>query len=55
MSEFCSDPLLHYLTESDRQLRRHQLFDGRAAAKIDPEGPIFAIEKGELIMPRGVI
>ena len=24
-------------------------FDGRAAAKIDPEGPIFAIPKGELI------
>lgn len=24
-------------------------FDGRAAAKIDPEGPIFAIEKGKLI------
>jgi len=26
-------------------------FDGRAAAKIDPEGPIFAIPKGELIDP----
>lgn len=26
-------------------------FDGRAAAKIDPEGPIFAIDKGELIDP----
>ncbi len=26
-------------------------FDGRAAAKIDPEGPIFAIEKGELTDP----
>ncbi len=24
-------------------------FDGRAAAKIDPEGPIFAIPKGELL------
>jgi acetyl-CoA decarbonylase/synthase complex subunit beta len=24
-------------------------FDGRAAAKIDPEGPIFAIPKGELV------
>jgi acetyl-CoA decarbonylase/synthase complex subunit beta len=24
-------------------------FDGRAAAKMDPEGPIFAIEKGEII------
>lgn len=24
-------------------------FDGRAAAKIDPEGPIFAVAKGELI------
>jgi len=24
-------------------------FDGRAAAKVDPEGPQFAIEKGELI------
>jgi len=26
-------------------------FDGRAAAKIDPEGPIFSIPKGELIDP----
>ncbi len=26
-------------------------FDGRAAAKIDPDGPIFAIPKGELIDP----
>ena len=26
-------------------------FDGRAAAKIDPEGPIFAIPKGELVDP----
>ncbi len=26
-------------------------FDGRAAAKIDPEGPIFAIPKGECIDP----
>jgi len=26
-------------------------FDGRAAAKIDPEGPIFAIPKGDLIDP----
>ena len=26
-------------------------FDGRAAAKIDPEGPIFAIPKGELLDP----
>lgn len=26
-------------------------FDGRAAAKIDPEGPIFAIPKGELMDP----
>ena len=26
-------------------------FDGRAAAKIDPEGPIFAIAKGELLDP----
>jgi len=26
-------------------------FDGRAAAKIDPEGPIFAVPKGELIDP----
>jgi len=26
-------------------------FDGRAAAKIDPEGPIFAIPKGELTDP----
>jgi len=26
-------------------------FDGRAAAKIDPEGPIFAIPKGSLIDP----
>ena len=26
-------------------------FDGRAAAKIDPEGPIFAIPKGKLIDP----
>ena len=26
-------------------------FDGRAASKIDPEGPIFAIPKGELIDP----
>lgn len=26
-------------------------FDGRAAAKIDPEGPIFGIEKGEIIDP----
>ena len=24
-------------------------FDGRAAAKVDPEGPQFAIEKGELL------
>ncbi len=24
-------------------------FDGRAAAKLDPEGPIFAIQKGELV------
>ncbi|MDY7018916.1 MAG: CO dehydrogenase/CO-methylating acetyl-CoA synthase complex subunit beta [Chloroflexota bacterium] len=26
-------------------------FDGRAAAKIDPDGPIFAIPKGELLDP----
>lgn len=26
-------------------------FDGRAAAKMDPEGPIFEVEKGELIDP----
>jgi len=26
-------------------------FDGRAAAKIDPEGPIFSIPKGDLIDP----
>jgi len=26
-------------------------FDGRAASKIDPEGPIFAIPKGELVDP----
>jgi len=26
-------------------------FDGRAAAKIDPEGPIFAVPKGELVDP----
>jgi acetyl-CoA decarbonylase/synthase complex subunit beta len=26
-------------------------FDGRAAAKIDPEGPIFAIPKGDLVDP----
>lgn len=26
-------------------------FDGRAAARIDPKGPIFTIEKGELIDP----
>jgi acetyl-CoA decarbonylase/synthase complex subunit beta len=26
-------------------------FDGRSAAKIDPEGPIFAIPKGDLIDP----
>jgi acetyl-CoA decarbonylase/synthase complex subunit beta len=26
-------------------------FDGRAAAKIDPEGPIFAVPKGDLIDP----
>jgi len=26
-------------------------FDGRAAAKIDPEGPIFAIPRGDLIDP----
>jgi acetyl-CoA decarbonylase/synthase, CODH/ACS complex subunit beta len=26
-------------------------FDGRAAAKIDPEGPIFAVPKGKLIDP----
>ncbi|NWF78003.1 MAG: CO dehydrogenase/CO-methylating acetyl-CoA synthase complex subunit beta [Chloroflexi bacterium] len=26
-------------------------FDGRAAAKIDPEGPIFAIPKGKLLDP----
>ncbi len=26
-------------------------FDGRAAAKIDPEGPIFGIEKGECLNP----
>ncbi len=26
-------------------------FDGRAAAKIDPEGPIFAIPKGDIIDP----
>ncbi|MGQ9546439.1 MAG: CO dehydrogenase/CO-methylating acetyl-CoA synthase complex subunit beta [Dehalococcoidia bacterium] len=26
-------------------------FDGRAAAKIDPEGPIFAIPKGDVIDP----
>jgi len=26
-------------------------FDGRAAAKIDPEGPIFALPKGELVDP----
>ncbi|MEA1945334.1 MAG: CO dehydrogenase/CO-methylating acetyl-CoA synthase complex subunit beta [Euryarchaeota archaeon] len=28
-------------------------FDGRAAAKVDPEGPQFAIEKGECIDPVG--
>ncbi len=26
-------------------------FDGRAAYKLDPEGPVFAIQKGELIDP----
>ncbi len=26
-------------------------FDGRAAAKIDPEGPIFAVPKGDLVDP----
>ena len=26
-------------------------FDGRAAARIDPKGPIFTIEKGELVDP----
>ncbi len=26
-------------------------FDGRAAASIDPKGPVFAIEKGELLDP----
>lgn len=26
-------------------------FDGRAAAKMDPEGPIFEVEKGELVDP----
>lgn len=26
-------------------------FDGRAAYKLDPEGPVFAIEKGELLDP----
>ena len=26
-------------------------FDGRAAAKIDPEGPLFAVPKGELVDP----
>ncbi|MDF1534356.1 MAG: CO dehydrogenase/CO-methylating acetyl-CoA synthase complex subunit beta [Methanosarcinaceae archaeon] len=28
-------------------------FDGRAAAKVDPEGPQFAIEKGEIIDAEG--
>ena len=27
-------------------------FDGRAAAKVDPEGPQFAIEKGECLDER---
>jgi acetyl-CoA decarbonylase/synthase complex subunit beta len=26
-------------------------FDGRASARVDPKGPVFAIEKGELIDP----
>jgi acetyl-CoA decarbonylase/synthase complex subunit beta len=26
-------------------------FDGRAAASVDPKGPVFAIEKGELLEP----
>lgn len=30
-------------------------FDGRAAAKIDPYGPQFAIEKGELLDPEKIV
>lgn len=30
-------------------------FDGRAAAKIDPYGPQFAVEKGELLDPKKIV
>ena len=44
-------PCLRDHTAAVRKLRGRDWFDGRAAARIDPKGPIFPIEKGEYLNP----
>jgi len=47
--ELCAYSLLHHHAGEGGQLRSYKLVRRPAAYKLDPEGPIFEVEKGELI------